>query len=304
MAKLASRLRARGSASPQARFVSFLLALGAVFALAFAFGSASDPAETDAGAAHGDASHGDAAHVDQPPSAAQVPPGLAVSEDGYSLRLEPTFLETGSAEELRFQIEDADGETVTDFDLRHEREMHLIVVRRDGAHFQHLHPEVDAAGTWTADLTLPTAGAYRAFADFSVGGSPLTLAADLFAPGAFDARPFPADAAVDRVGGYEVRLADPSPAAGRQAALRFLVSRDGNPLQGIETYLGAKGHLVALREGDLAFLHAHPHEGEIPPSVIPYTAAFPTAGHYLLFLQFKHAGQLRTAQFTIKATER
>ena len=31
----------------------------------------------------------------------------------------------------------------------------------------------------------------------------------------------------------------------------------------MEPYLGAKGHLVALREGDLAYLHIHPEGGEL-----------------------------------------
>ena len=45
--------------------------------------------------------------------------------------------------------------------------MHLIVVRRDGTGFQHLHPELGADGTWRAPIALDDAGAYRVFADFS-----------------------------------------------------------------------------------------------------------------------------------------
>ncbi|MBK5219611.1 MAG: hypothetical protein JJE35_07485 [Thermoleophilia bacterium] len=167
-------------------------------------------------------------------------------------------------------------------------------------------------------LVLPAAGVYRAFADFSVEDTPHTLATDLFASGSFEPRPFPASTSVDRISDYEVRLAGASLTAGEPAALRFLANKGGSELTGIENYLGAKGHLVALREGDLAFLHVHPDgsahdnghgpaeghssEGGAPPNVIPYTATFPTAGRYLLFLQFKHAGQVRTAQFTVSVT--
>jgi hypothetical protein len=56
--------------------------------------------------------------------------------------------------------------------------------------------------------------------------------------------------------------------------------------------LGAKGHLVALREGDLAFLHVHPDERRL---------AFESelaGGRYRLFLQFMTGGKLHTVAFT------
>jgi hypothetical protein len=60
-----------------------------------------------------------------------------------------------------------------------------------------------------------------------------------------------------------------------------------------EPYLGAGGHLVALREGDMAFLHVHP-TGDGPS----FGATFPTEGRYRLFLQFKHDGRVQTVAFT------
>ncbi len=68
----------------------------------------------------------------------------------------------------------------------------------------------------------------------------------------------------------------------------------------IEPYLGAGGHLVALREGDLAFLHVHPTESHADEhdSSIGFAATFPTAGRYRLFLQFKVDGRVQTVAFT------
>jgi len=284
------------------RVALFALGLGAVFALAFAVGSAFDPADTEAGPGQGmeagemmghdgaDA-HGAEEGEHQETAAA----GLGVSEGGYTLRLDSADFRVGEPRELRFRIEAADGSTVRDFDRTHERDLHLIVVRRDGTRFQHLHPEMDAAGTWVTALTLPAGGVYRVFADFSVDGESRTLAADLFVPGEFEPRPFPATTAAVAVDGYELRLASDTLRAGQPAALRFAVNRDGGQVGGLENYLGAKGHLVALREGDLAFLHVHPDEGDAP-GVIPYTAHFPTAGRYRLFLQFKVGGQVHTAE--------
>src|SRR5919112_2060826 len=104
--------------------------------------------------------------------------GLAVSDGGLTLALEDTELERGGAGELRFRILDA-GAPVRDFDVEHERRMHLIVVRRDGSGFQHLHPELAEDGTWSTQLTLADAGAYRVFADFSHDGENETLAAEV-----------------------------------------------------------------------------------------------------------------------------
>ena len=71
-----------------------------------------------------------------------------------------------------------------DFEVEHEKRMHLIVVRRDGRGFQHVHPTLDRDGTWSVPLTLPEAGAYRVFADFEHDGEASTLAADLTVDGA------------------------------------------------------------------------------------------------------------------------
>jgi hypothetical protein len=295
--------------SPQARVSLFVAGLAAVLVAGFGIGSLVEPADTESGAAHGEmtqhseegemSEHGTEHGGHRAEATATAPAGLAVAAGGYSLRLQRAFAEAGEAVELRFRIEDAHGEPVRDYDRLHEREMHLIVVRRDGAHFQHLHPELDAAGTWSTPLTLPAAGVYRVFADFAAGGEDHTLATDLFAAGPFEPRPFPAPAPVDAVAGYEVRLAAGTPEAGEASPLRFAVSRDGAAVAGLENYLGAKGHLVALREGDLAFLHVHPEQTE-EANVIPFAAHFPTPGRYRLYLQFKHQGQVRTVEFTVE----
>jgi len=215
--------------------------------------------------------------------------GLAVAEDGLRVVVADPELRRGRTEQLRFRIVDEHGETVRDFDVSHERRMHLIVARRDLTGFQHLHPEQDGDGTWRADVRLGAAGSYRLFADFATGGEPTTLAADLRVDGTADLQPLPAPAptAVSD-GGLDVEL-------DREGSLlRFTVTRDGAPVQ-TEPYLGAGGHLVALREGDLAFLHVHPtDEGE----GIAFEAEFPTAGSYRLFLQFKHEGRVHTVAFT------
>jgi hypothetical protein len=172
--------------------------------------------------------------------------------------------------------------------------MHLIVVRRDLSGFQHLHPTLRADGTWTTPLTLPQAGTYRVFADFSVDGKPTTLADDLQVDGAVSSRALPAPARTAAVDGFRVGLTDGAVRAGEESELTFAVTRGGRRVA-LQDYLGAKGHLVALREGDLAFLHVHPDADSLR-----FEATFPNAGRYRLFLQFQVAGRVHTAPFTLE----
>ena len=297
------------------RIAVFLVGLVVVFAAAVGIGSAVDPADTESGAMHDGGGHaaendgegspkeeeemyGHGGHQQQ---MTQAPAGLSISEGGYTLRLAPDFMARGEDRELHFSVLGADGETITDFDELHERRMHLIVVRRDGAQFRHLHPEMDEAGTWTVPVEFSEPGVYRAFADFSVDGEQHTLASDIFVSGGeFEARPFPPPSSAYETNGYKVRLQADDPLPGEPTSLTFSVGRNGQAVHDLAPYLGAKGHLVALREGDLAFLHVHPEEGhEVADEEIVFAATFPTAGHYRLYLQFRHEGVVQTTEFTV-----
>ena len=223
--------------------------------------------------------------------------GLAVSEKGLTLELARRTARPGQRFELAFRIVDRRGQTVRDFDVEHTKRMHFIVVRRDMTGFQHLHPTENADGTWSVAVTLPDAGSYRVFADFSVDEKPYTLADDVSVDGTVRSSELPAPATSVDVDGLRASLTEGATKAGAESELGFTVTRDGKPVA-IQNYLGAKGHLVALREGDLAFLHVHPDENRLQ-----FMATFPTAGRYRLFLQFKTAdGRLHTAAFTQEVT--
>ncbi|MDP8950831.1 MAG: hypothetical protein M3N18_01075 [Actinomycetota bacterium] len=229
-----------------------------------------------------------------------APGGLAISAEGYTLEAVPKTFEAGREEAFGFRILDQAGRAVRDFDEQHGERMHLIVVRRDLTHYQHLHPSLGPDGTWSVPLTLPEPGVYRAFADFSVGGRPLTLGGDLTVPGNLEFAPLPDPTSVVRVDGYEVTLGSGLLPAGAESPLTFRITRQGQDIEQLEPYLGALGHLVALREGDLAFLHVHPTGGG--GSEVTFHAVFPSIGRYRLFLQFAHAGRVRTAAFTVEVS--
>jgi hypothetical protein len=218
--------------------------------------------------------------------------GLAVSDGGLTLELARTTATPGKSFDLVFRIVDRRGRVVRDFDVEHTKRLHLIVVRRDMTGFQHLHPAQAADGSWSVAVSLRDAGTYRVFADFSTKGKPHTLAGDLVADGTVRSRALPAPVKSVAVDGLRVRLTGGAGTAGPESRLAFDVTRDGRRVA-VQPYLGAKGHLVALRQGDLAFLHVHPDENSLR-----FMARFPTAGAYRLFLQFQIEGRVHTAAFT------
>ncbi|SFW65027.1 hypothetical protein [Amycolatopsis australiensis] len=233
--------------------------------------------------------------------AATLPGGLASSQDGY------TFTVTDPGR-FSFTITGPDGKPVTAFDVEHEKKLHLIVVRRDTAGFQHVHPAMAPDGTWSVPLTLPAAGSYRAFADFApTGGKPMTLGADFSVAGDYQPASYPLSRTA-HVDGYTVQL-DGDLTAGKTSPLTLSVSRDGVPVTDLQPYLGAYGHLVALRGGDLAYLHVHPDgepgDGKTPAGPqVKFAAEVPSAGTYRLFLDFKHGDVVRTAEFTVATAGR
>jgi hypothetical protein len=280
----------------------FALGLAAVFGAAYGIGQVGGPVAPAAEARHdgADAGHG-AAHGEQGGAADDLPGGLLVSDRGYTL--EPL---TAPAGQFAFRITGPDGRPVTRYDVAHDKRMHLIVARRDLSGFRHVHPELAADGTWRVASPLAGPGVWRAFADFTpTGGEPLTLGVDVTVPGALEARPLPAPAASATVDGYTVTLAG-APQPGRTAELTLTVSRNGVPVTDLQPYLGAYGHLVALRQGDLAYLHVHPEgapgDGRTPAGPgVTFFAEVPSAGTYRLFLDFRHGDAVHTAEFTVLA---
>lgn len=247
---------------------------------------AGTPAPADEHGAHGDG------------MATAAPAGLAVTDRGLTLAPERVRLAPGG-DRFAFRVVDGGGRAVTDLDLAHERRMHLIVVRRDLGHYVHVHPVMAPDGTWAVDLDLPAGGVYRAYADLSHAGLPTTLGTDLFVDGPLRSRalPAPADTAVGD--GYAARVVARED-AGDEVALTYAVTRGGLPANGIQPYLGAAAHVVAVREGDMAFVHAHAEEISPPADRLEAVVHAPSAGRYRVFVQFRHDGLVRTVAHTME----
>jgi len=286
------------------RAAAYVAMLGAVLVAALGVGRLVGPVDVDTAEAHAaDDGHGAGAageHDDGQAADGAVPvtTGLAQALEGYRLELSATRFAPG-AQPFTLTVVGPDGEPVTAYDEAHERDLHLIVVRRDLSGFQHLHPTLDpTSGEWSTTLALDP-GSWRVLADFvPAGGDQVVLGADLVAEGAGTSAPLGEDVLGASVDGYEVALAS-SPVAGEETPVVATVRRDGRPVTDLGDYLGELGHLVVLRDGDIAYVHGHPGEGAGAGPTIPFAVTFPSGGRYRLFLEFEHAGAVHVAEFTV-----
>lgn len=293
-----------------------------VFGAMFFAGRALVPEETVATwtreAEESSGEHGEMAMPDQAAGAGHVR-GLGVEQDGYRLSPVKAPSAAGQTGELSFLVIGPDGEPFRDFAVNHEKELHLIVVRSDGAGFEHVHPRMDpGTGIWSTPWQWSRGGTYRVFTDFVPEGGgdqpAVTLSRSVEVAGDFA----PADkplARTDSVDGFDLSIAGDL-VAGESRSLTVTITRNGKPETHLQPYLGAFGHLVALREGDLAYLHVHAEGGQASQDGeeeshahqeatagpdIEFVSEAPTPGRYLLYLDFKVDGQVHTAEFVMEA---
>ena len=266
--------------STTSRLAAFAAGVAVVFVIALGAGAAFGPAPAKADT--------------EPPM--PIGQGVVAAQNGY--RLVPTSSLSGAGGTFRFRIDDPAGRPATRFATIHERLLHLIVANQEMSVFHHVHPTLAADGTWSVDLPALPAGSYRAIADFQAKGGPhLALGADLAVAGSYTPQPISGPTWSSTVDGYRVDMAAEGHKGGA-VTITMTISRDGRPVADLEPYLGANGHLVALRAGDLAYVHVHPLDEKAPPGTVVFDAELDAAGRYGLFLDFKHQGVVRTAPFT------
>jgi hypothetical protein len=205
----------------------------------------------------------------------------------FEFESKPEQLAAGQSATWTLRVLDAKiGQPVRELDTVHDKLIHLFVVSKDLSFFNHVHPEYQGNGTFTLKTTLPRAGDYKLYADYTPkggqqevpqheisvrGDNPLPTSVSLTAAspqkgGWMTTRvtAHPEDRA-DIKGGpaYEVALM-PMPGqlkSGKEAMLHFQV-RDskGQPLKDLQPYLGAMGHAFILSSDAKRYLHAHPME--------------------------------------------
>jgi hypothetical protein len=264
---------------PGARIAGFAVVLAAALGVGAGVGAAIGPTPT------------------RPAAMEPAPIGEGVVSTAAGYRLVPsTRTLPASGGTYRFVVDGPDGRPAHAFTALHERMLHLIVVNRELTVYHHVHPALAPDGTWSVALPALPAGSYRAVADFQVTDGPrLALGADLAVPGDYQPTEIPAPSNVAAIDGYRVTISTRANGGG-ELTVSLTVRNGGRPVTDLQPYLGASGHLVAMRVADLAYAHVHPlgyRDG-----TVQFDATIAAQGRYRLFFDFKHDGVVRTAAFT------
>jgi hypothetical protein len=227
----------------------------------------------------------------------------------YRLNLTVTPPQVPAAEpvELRFELIDPrTNARATKFEPVHEKFFHLFLVSSDLSFFVHDHPVLNADGTFRFNTTLPKPGIYRLLADcYPSGGTPQLLPAYLTTAG-YDksidnstTQPA-ADLATKSTENMKValRMEPPEPIPGKKTMLFFHV----DPGEGLEPYLGAWGHLLAISSDLAESIHEHPIYAN-GGADIQFNVFFPSESNYKVWVQFQRKGVVNTASFVVPVRE-
>lgn len=212
---------------------------------------------------------------------------------------------------LEFAITDKDGNRLKEsaFSVEHEKRMHVIVASKDLTEFQHVHPRFDSPrNAFKVDtFVFPRDGNYRIFADYVKGEREPIVYQDVTVGNA-SAHQDPGIGEPNLTAmadGNQIDLSVLVSKSSAEKTLEFSLTRAGKPVTDLESYLGALGHLVVLRDGDLEYIHTHALTTDLQNQTgkVQFAVDFKKAGTYKAFVQFQRGGKVMTASYVINITE-
>ncbi len=194
----------------------------------------------------------------------------------------------GKPEDLTLKIIGPQG-VVKDFDIVHEKEFHLIAIRKDLAVFQHVHPEPSPDGTFRLKHKWPAGGDYVLFADVAPRGKgSRVLSAPLKIKGNPNAPPLNSPLKLEFG-------ALPKPGRSAVVAVKYA------PDLPLEPYLGAMGHLLVVHEDTQTLVHSHPLDEMSRAGEIDFMMRLPKPGKYRAWLELKSRGKVIATQADLEA---
>jgi hypothetical protein len=240
-----------------------------------------------------------------------------------NVQFDPATPQAGKPTHLNLIVtEQKVGETIKQFDIIHDKLMHLIIVNsEDLSHFAHIHPKLDKeTGIFHMIHIFSKAGKYKMWIDvkpkggvqiltafpFNVEGQPVHFPANIRSE-----KTFVKEVVIDGQT-YQITLEFDQErlGVGKDTKMTFEIrDANGKPISNLEPLMAAGGHCVVIDADAREFLHVHPAE-EVEdiagwrggPSV-SFLANFPKPGLYRAWGQFQHEGRLLTADFTFEVAK-
>ena len=199
---------------------------------------------------------------------------------------------------LKFDVHDPwKNNSVKKFNLVHEKLFHAFIVSADLQFFLHDHP-VWESDAFQYDVRLPKPGMYRVLGDFyPEGATPQLIAKTIYVAGSSPAivplvRDYsPKDGENLKV---ELTTAPSQPVAGTNTQMRFTIG----PVEGLEKYLGAWGHMLAVSDDLIDMTHTHTLLAD-GSAEMQFDVTFPRARTYRAWVQFQRKGVVNTVHFDI-----
>ncbi|MEH7502624.1 hypothetical protein V7152_11505 [Neobacillus drentensis] len=212
--------------------------------------------------------------------------------------------EGGKQIPLNIQVNNKKGQPIKDFEVEHEKLMHLIVVSKDLSHFDHIHPDYKGNGLFTVTPNFPSGGEYKLYADFVPIGASKTVKSELVTIEGNKAKntPLTEDEELTKVvDGKEVTLKLDHLMTGMDLTMTFTIkdAKTKQPINNLQQYLGAVGHVVAISGDTESYLHVHPMEEKATGPNAKFMTSFPKSGLYKIWGQFQQDGKVFTIPFTI-----
>lgn len=215
---------------------------------------------------------------------------------------------------LTISVAEKPGTPVRDFELVHDKLMHLIIVGEDLSYFAHIHPTLAGTdGNFTVNHVFPESGTYKLWVDFKPKGGKQTLVTFLA-----DVKGLPIHSprmpvyngiyiteSSDRNYRISLKLPQEKILARRDTDIVFSISdASGNPITDLEPLMGAGGHSVIISSDLQEFLHVHPTD-EVDPNWkggphISFITSFPKPGLYKAWGQFQHKDKIIMADFILE----
>ena len=215
----------------------------------------------------------------------------------------PHMVKVDQETEILIDIKDFSGKVIETFQAVHEKEMHLLAIKKDLSVFQHLHPHYLGKGRFQVKTTFPKAGEYKFYADFLPEGANQQLAShELVVKGMETKEEVVADKLLKKeIDDLTIELILPEAKVDEHISLIFTLNdKNGNQITELEPYLGSAGHVVIVSEDMNEFLHVHPVDENTKGPNVEYMTSFPQSGLYKIWGQFKYKQKLYTVPFVIE----
>ena len=230
--------------------------------------------------------------------------GLPVPvEYQVQLTTTPAAVRVGEPVQLSFEVIQPDsGSRQSEFEIVHEKLFHLFWVSHDLEVFRHEHPVLGDDGIFRIETVFDRPGVYRLMGDFyPSGGTPQMVPMTLTTAGFEEpletlAPSLAADREPKR--GRNIRVSLRTEPAKPLAGLLTLLFLELNTARGLQKYLGAWAHMLAVKDDLVTLIHGHPSIAD-GGKLIQMNVIFPEPGMYRVWVQVQRKGKVSTLPFTV-----